>query len=62
MRTPGEISTAQLERIIADVATLAVTLRKPLSVRFLIMPGGRAGERTTFDDPRLVNSVLQPLP
>jgi uncharacterized protein (UPF0210 family) len=59
---PGEISAAQLERMIADVATLAVTLRKPLSVRFLPVPGRRAGESTTFDDPRLVNSVLQPLP
>jgi uncharacterized protein (UPF0210 family) len=52
----------QLERIIGDVATLAVRLRKPLSVRLLPVAGKKAGERTDFDSPFLVNAVLQPLP
>jgi hypothetical protein len=59
---PGDVTRQQLERIIGDVATLAVKLRKPLSVRLLPVAGKRAGERTDFDDPYLVNAILQPLP
>jgi len=59
---PGDVTLQQLERIIGDVATLAVRLRKPLSVRLLPVAGKKAGERTDFDSPFLVNAVLQPLP
>ena len=59
---PGEISEEQLRRILADVATLAFKWHKPLSARLLPVAGKKAGERTEFDDPFLVNSTLQPLP
>lgn len=59
---PGDVTMQQLERIIGDVATMAVRLRKPLSVRLLPVAGKKAGERTEFNDPFLVNAVLQPLP
>jgi uncharacterized protein (UPF0210 family) len=59
---PGEISTEQLERIIGDMATLAVKLHKPLSARLLPVAGKKAGDRTEFEDPFLVNATLQPLP
>ncbi len=59
---PGDITRQQLERIIGDVATLAVRLRKPLSVRLLPVAGKKPGDRTDFDSPFLVNTVLQPLP
>lgn len=59
---PGEVTSEQLERIIGDVASLAVKLGKPLSARLLPVTGKRAGDRTEFDDPFLVNAVLQPLP
>jgi len=59
---PGDITQTQLERIIGDMATLAVRLRKPLSARLLPVTGKKAGERTEFDDPFLVNAVIQPLP
>ena len=59
---PGEITQRQLERILGDVATLAVKLHKPLSARLLPVAGKKAGERTEFDDPYLVNATLQPLP
>lgn len=59
---PGDVPTQQLERIIGDVASLAVKLRKPLSVRLLPVAGKKAGERTEFDSPFLVNATLQPLP
>ncbi|HEV7967061.1 MAG TPA: DUF711 family protein [Candidatus Acidoferrales bacterium] len=59
---PGDVSPQQLERIIGDVATLSVKLSKPLSARLLPVAGAKPGDQTTFDDPNLVNTVLQPLP
>jgi hypothetical protein len=59
---PGDISTEQLAKIIGDVASLAVKLRKPLSARLLPAAGKTAGQRTEFDDPYLVNATLQALP
>jgi uncharacterized protein (UPF0210 family) len=59
---PGAVTTQQLERIIGDVATLSVKLSKPLSARLLPVAGAKAGDQTSFDDPNLVNTVLQPLP
>src|ERR1019366_838552 len=59
---PGDISTEQLAKIIADVASLAVKLRKPLSARLLPVAGKTAGQRTEFDDPFLVDATLQALP
>ena len=59
---PGDISTEQIQRIIGDMATLAVKLHKPLSARLLPVTGKKAGDRTEFDDPFLVNATLQPLP
>jgi uncharacterized protein len=59
---PGDISEAQIERILGDVATLAVRWRKPLSARLLPVFGKKAGERTEFDDPFLVNATIHALP
>jgi uncharacterized protein (UPF0210 family) len=59
---PGSISTRQIERMLSDTASLAYKWNKPLSVRLLPVIGKRAGERTAFHDPHLVNTVLQPLP
>ncbi len=59
---PGDVSQEQLERIIGDMATLAVKLHKPLSARLLPVAGKKPGDRTEFDDPFLVNAVIQPLP
>jgi len=58
---PGDISQEQLERIIGDMASLAIIWHKPLSARLLPVAGKKAGERTEFDDPFLVNAVIQPL-
>jgi hypothetical protein len=58
---PGDVTEAQLARIIGDVASLAVKLNKPLSVRLMPVKGKKAGERSAFDDPFIVNAVLQPL-
>lgn len=59
---PGDVSSRQLERMLADTASLAFKWNKPLSVRLLPVPGKRAGERTAFNGPYLANTVLQPLP
>jgi uncharacterized protein (UPF0210 family) len=59
---PGDVTVEQLERIIGDMASLAVKWKKPLSARLMPVPGKQAGERTEFDDPFLVNAILQRLP
>ena len=58
---PGSATTARLERIIGDVATLAVKWHKPLSARLLPVAGKQAGDMTEFDDPFLVNAKIQGL-
>jgi uncharacterized protein (UPF0210 family) len=59
---PGDVTEQQLARIIGDMATLAVKLKKPLTARLLPVAGKKPGERTEFDDPFLVNTTLHPLP
>jgi len=58
---PGDISEERLQRIFGDVASLAFKWRKPLSARLQPVRGKTAGERTAFDDPFIVNTVIQPL-
>jgi hypothetical protein len=50
---PGNAGVDAMARVIADVATLAVRLRKPLSARLFPVPGKVAGDMVHFDDPRL---------
>jgi hypothetical protein len=58
---PGDITVEQLDMILADVATLAVKWKKPLSARLLPVKGKGPGELTEFDDPFLVNAIIQPV-
>ena len=58
---PGDTSVETLGRMIGDVATLSVKWNKALSARLLPVAGKRAGDRTEFTDPRLINGVIQPL-
>jgi uncharacterized protein (UPF0210 family) len=62
MPLPGDVTEAQLARIIGDMATLAYKWKKPLSARLQPVAGKKAGERTDFNDPFLVNTLIQPLP
>jgi uncharacterized protein len=50
---PGNTGVDAMARLIADVATLAVRLRKPLSARLFPVPGKAAGDSVRFDDARL---------
>jgi hypothetical protein len=59
---PGDVSVDQMERMYADVASLAAKWNKPLSARLQPIPGKRAGDRTEFQDPFLFNTTLHPLP
>src|SRR5689334_11333411 len=52
---PGDISAEQLEKIIGDMASLAVKWHKPLSVRMLPVAGKKVGDMTEFSSPYLVN-------
>jgi uncharacterized protein (UPF0210 family) len=59
---PGDVSLDQMERIYSDVASLATKWNKPLSARLQPVPGKKAGDRTTFQDPSLFNTTLHALP
>jgi uncharacterized protein (UPF0210 family) len=59
---PGDVTAAQLEKILGDVASLAYKWTKPLSARLQPVAGKKPGEMTEFDDPFLVNAKIQPLP
>ncbi|HYP41979.1 MAG TPA: DUF711 family protein [Chloroflexia bacterium] len=47
---PGDVTLAQLERIIFDTASLAVKLDKTLTARLLPVPGMSAGEPAEWPD------------
>lgn len=55
---PGDTPPERIERILRDVASLSVRLKKPLSARLFPVPGKKAGEMTTFDSPYLTNTVV----
>jgi uncharacterized protein (UPF0210 family) len=59
---PGDISVGQIERIFADVASLAWKWNKPLSARLQPVLGKRAGDRTDFNSQYLFNTTLHELP
>jgi uncharacterized protein (UPF0210 family) len=58
----GDTPQQQIERILGDVATLAVKWNKPLTARLLPVKGKKVGDRTAFDDPFLVNTKIRAVP
>ncbi len=59
---PGDVTVEQMERMLADVAALALKWKKPLSARLQPVAGKKAGQKTDFNDPFLVNAVIQKVP
>jgi uncharacterized protein (UPF0210 family) len=59
---PGNVSEQHIAAVLADVATLGGKLKKPLSARFLPIPGKKAGDMTEFDFPYFVNTKIMSLP
>lgn len=57
---PGDLPVGMVAALLADVATLAVRLGKPLAARLLPVPGLGAGDMTSFEDPYLVNTTVLP--
>jgi hypothetical protein len=55
---PGDTPPEQVAALLADVASLAVRLRKPLSARLFLVPGGAAGGLTNFASPYLTNTRI----
>ena len=50
---PADTPVETLAGLITDVAALSSRLRKPLSVRLLLVPDKQVGDVATFDDPIL---------
>jgi uncharacterized protein len=59
---PGDITEQQIQRILEDVASLAVKWGKPLTARLLPVAGKKAGDQTEFKDPFLVNTTIRAMP
>jgi uncharacterized protein len=59
---PGEVTVEQLERMYADVASLALKWDKPLSARLQPIAGKKPGDWTDYEDPYLFNTRLHELP
>jgi uncharacterized protein (UPF0210 family) len=58
---PGDAAIQDIARVIGDVATLAVRLKKPLSARLFTVPGKNTGEHVEFTDPLLCASKVMSL-
>jgi uncharacterized protein (UPF0210 family) len=59
---PGDVSVEQMERIFADVASLAVKWNKPLSARLQPAVNKKPGDRTDFEGQFLFNTTVHALP
>jgi uncharacterized protein (UPF0210 family) len=59
---PGDMTEAQIARILGDVASLAWKWHKPLSARLLVVKGKKSGDTTEFQDQYLFNTTLHGLP
>lgn len=52
----GRVQPDQLRNLLLDVGTMAIKLKKPLSVRVLPILGKSPGDKTEFNSPYLCNS------
>ena len=57
---PGNTPVEDLTAVIADVGALAAKYAKPLSARLFPVPGKKAGDMVSFDNPYLTSSVVMP--
>ena len=55
---PGDTPVEAIAGLLRDVAALSARLRKPLSARLFLVPGGKAGEIARFDDPLLTDCAI----
>ena len=59
---PGDVTIEQMDRMYADVASLATKWNKPLSARLQPIPNKKPGDQTDFKSPYLFNTMIHPLP
>jgi uncharacterized protein len=59
---PGDVTIEQMDRMYADVASLASKWNKPLSARLQPIPNKKPGDQTNFKSPYLFNTMIHPLP
>lgn len=59
---PGDISLGQLERILGDVASLAIKWKKPLAARLQPVLNKKPGDQTEFQGQFLFNTTVHALP
>ena len=59
---PGDVTIEQMDRMYADVASLATKWNKPLSARLQPIPNKKPGDQTDFESPYLFNTTIHPLP
>ena len=59
---PGDVTIEQMDRIYADVASLATKWNKPLSARLQPIPNKKPDDQTNFDSPYLFNTTIHALP
>ncbi len=55
----GDTSLETIARLLTDVATLSLRLRKPLSARLFPVTNRHVGEKTTFSSPYLTNTLIK---
>lgn len=55
---PGDTPVEVIAGLLRDVGALSARLRKPLSARLFAVPGKRAGEIASFDDPWLTDCAV----
>ncbi len=58
---PGDTEETEIARLLCDVATLSLRLKKPLSARLFPVPGKKSGQRTEFSSPFLTNTLVRSL-
>ncbi len=58
---PGDVSVDELAGILLDVATVAITLNKPLSARLMPVPDLSADQLTAFDFEYFANARVLPV-
>ena len=58
---PGNTSPDEIAAIYLDMATLAVTLNKPLTARLMPIPGKVVGQKISFDFEYFANSQILPV-
>lgn len=55
---PGDTDFDRLAALVGDVASLSARYRKPLSARLFPVPGKKTGDRVSFDNPHLTDTVV----